>query len=135
VGLVLVSTGGDNEITQTIGAPVMAAALAEKGTSSPITDYPYSAAALYGFRFMQLNTEQFPRIDGQVESVFRKGTQHLLEFLGEKRAQLIAQNQDNVVFESGSMALRGREDIHAGEYVSLRLGTKGSGRAGFEQQA
>ena len=33
------------------------------------------------------------------------------------------------------MMLRGREDIHAGEYVTLRLGTNRGGNAGFEQQA
>jgi hypothetical protein len=113
----------------------MTSAIAEKGTALSITDYPNSAANLYGFRLMKVNTEQFPRIDGQVESVFRKGTQNLLDFIGEKRSQLIAQNQDNVVFESGTMTLRGREDIHAGEYVSLRLGTNGGSPSGFEQQA
>jgi len=81
------------------------------------------------------HTEQFPRIDGQAESVFRQGTQTLLQFIGEKPAQLIAQNRDNVVFEAGTMTLRGREDIHAGEYVSLRLGTNGGSRSGFMQQA
>jgi hypothetical protein len=53
--------------------------------------------------------------NGQLESVFRQGTQTLLDFIGEKRAQLIAQNQDHVVFAAGTMTLRGREDIHAGE--------------------
>ena len=74
---------------------------------------------------MQVNAEQFPRIDGQIESVFRQGTQTLIGFIGEKRAQLIAQNQDNVVFEAGAMRLRGREDIRAGEYVNLMLGING----------
>jgi hypothetical protein len=59
----------------------------------------------------------------------------LIDFIGEKRAQLIAQNQDNVVFEAGTLTLRGREDINAGEYVNLRLGTNGSRRAGLEQPA
>jgi hypothetical protein len=39
------------------------------------------------------------------------------------------------VFEAGTMAVRGPEDIHAGEYVSLRLGTNGGSRSGFVQQA
>jgi hypothetical protein len=84
---------------------------------------------------IQINTEQFPRIDGQAESVFRQGTQTLLQFIGEKPAQLIAQNRENVVFEAGTMTLRGREDIPAGKYVSLRLGTNGGSRSGFMQQA
>jgi hypothetical protein len=119
----------DNEITQGLGGVVMQAALAKNGDGYSILTYPNSAANLYGFRLMSVNTEQY-----KAEAVLQQRTQTLLDFMDGKRAQLIAQNQDNVVFEAGAMTIRGREDIHAGEYVSLKLGTNGGASAGFEQQ-
>jgi hypothetical protein len=112
----------------------MQAALAKSGEGYSILNYPNSAANLYGFRLMKVNTEQYNRLDGQAADVLQQRTQTLLDFIEGKRAQLIAQNQDNVVFEAGAMSLRGREDIHAGEYVNLKLGTNGGAAAGFSQQ-
>jgi hypothetical protein len=59
----------DNEATQSIGAPVMTAAQADKGAASSILNYPNSAANLYGFRLMKVNTEQYNRLDGQTAAV------------------------------------------------------------------
>jgi hypothetical protein len=121
--------------SQTIGAPIMTSALIDKGNAFSILNYPNSGGepvriSAHEGRYRTISAGRWsnricvPRADAA-----------LIDFIGEKRAQRIAQNQDNVVFEAGTRTLRGREDIRAGEYVNLRLGTNGSGRAGLEQQA
>jgi hypothetical protein len=65
----------DAGYSQTTGAPIMTSALIDKGNASSILNYPNSAASLYGFRLRRVDTEQFPRADGQIESVFRERTQ------------------------------------------------------------
>jgi hypothetical protein len=45
------------------------------------------------------------------------------KWIGDRRKLLVAQNKDNVVWEQGSMRIRGREDIRAGVYVQVKRGT------------
>lgn len=48
--------------------------------------------------------------------------QSFVAWMESRRLQLIEQNKDNVVFESGGMRLKGNEQIRAGTYVRLRNG-------------
>ncbi|WP_147432501.1 hypothetical protein [Pararobbsia silviterrae] len=45
-----------------------------------------------------------------------------IDWLNTRRAQLYAQNKDNVIFESGSMRVKGNEQIRAGLYVAYTHG-------------
>lgn len=100
--------------------------------ASPVTDYaPFDyvncAAARYGFRKMEvsssmgpdtlLNRDALPASDTLTEN------DKLLGWLVERRRILAAQNRDNVVFESGSMRVRGNERIKAGVILAVRQGT------------
>jgi len=44
-------------------------------------------------------------------------------WIDSRRRFLIDQNKDNVIFENGTMRLKGNEDIRAGRYVRLKHGT------------
>lgn len=48
--------------------------------------------------------------------------QSWIDWMRSRRLQLIDLNKDNVIFETGSMRLRGNEQIRAGRYVRLREG-------------
>jgi hypothetical protein len=43
-------------------------------------------------------------------------------WITQRRIDLIAQNRDNIVFESGSMRLKGNESIKAGTYIQYQPG-------------
>lgn len=104
------------------GALLQAAAQQEgaTGPSAPQQgDYPNSASKLYGFRIMKHDSQQGQRVDGQPEEDFEQGSEVGIAMIEEKRTVLIANNKDNIVFEDGTMRLRGDERIRAGCYVRL----------------
>ena len=77
-----------------------------------LQDYPNATPKLYGMRFMEAATQMggadsLGRVDGQSEAVMRKGVRSDALWIDQRRAQLMAQNKDNVVFESGSITLSG----------------------------
>ncbi len=87
-----------------------------------IKDYRNSAPWLYGIRMMQLQTNQGQRIDSQGKDAVQKGKGDLQKWLDERRRIIIESNRDNVVFESGSMTLKGNERVKAGMYVEVTRG-------------
>src|SRR5258708_7168462 len=111
---------------QTIQASV---AFSGKKDSIFLTDYPNSSPALYGFREMRMHTQQGARFDGQKEEKFIQETATALGFVNAKRAILMASNRDNVVFEDGTLDLRGNESIRPGTTVRLIRGSAAAGAA------
>lgn len=97
------------------------------GANDPVTtyylqDYRNSAPWLYGLRLMQLQTNQGGRFDGQDAAAVQTGRGDMADWLATRRQVLIEQNRDNVLFETGSLTLRGNERIRAGSYLSLTRG-------------
>ena len=114
----------DNASYQLVGAVTLQAALAAGAASDTIylSDYPNSSPDLYGFRRLEVPTYQGPRFDGKKADEFNRQSVSAVDFVNQKRQVLMDQNKDNVVFESGSMTLKGDEAIKAGSYVSLARG-------------
>lgn len=88
-----------------------------------IENYRNSAPWLYGLRMMQVQTNQGGRFDVQKEAKLRAGQGEMQAWLDERRAILVANNCDNVVFENGQMVLKGNERIRAGMYLKLTRGS------------
>jgi hypothetical protein len=87
-----------------------------------LDNYPNSDPKLYGFREMEIQTQQGPRVDGQKQSDIERANGVVDTFLGEKRRVIRETNRDNVVFEAGGMRLRGNENVKAGTIISLTRG-------------
>jgi hypothetical protein len=94
-----------------------------------ILDYGNLSPSLYGWSKMTARTNQglagllqnqagVSNADGQV----MKNQGLAQQWMDLRRSQLIAQNQDNVIFENGAMTLKGNENIRAGGYVELSSG-------------
>ncbi|WP_433703735.1 hypothetical protein [Paraburkholderia sacchari] len=93
-----------------------------------VKNYGNVDPALYGVRKMEETTQQA----GMGETDNGNGTQYgpprnasmngALDWINNRRQQLFDQNKDNVVLESGSMRLKGRESIKAGRYLRLTHG-------------
>jgi hypothetical protein len=93
-----------------------------------VTSYPNVNPALYGQRKMWEQTNQ----GGDAETNNGNGTQagaprlenenSLASWINQRRIDLIAQNKDNIVFETGTMRLKGNEAIKAGTYIQYKPG-------------
>jgi hypothetical protein len=112
----------DNPSYQLVQAPILQTAQSAPKDTFFLSDYPNSSPFLYGFRPMMVQTQQGGRFDGQKEAVFNAQQGDAVSFVAAKRATLMANNRDNVVFESGDMRLRGNEAIKAGSIVRLVRG-------------
>jgi hypothetical protein len=114
----------DNASYQLVGATTLQAALAAGAATSTIylSDYPNSSPYLYGFRRLEVPTYQGPRFDGKKADEFNRQSVSAIDFVNAKRQLLIDQNKDNVVFEAGSMSIKGNGAIKAGSYVNLARG-------------
>jgi hypothetical protein len=83
---------------------------------------------LYGIRKMQLQTNQGGDGESSNGNGTPDGTQRsqdqgaITGWINQRRLQLIAQNKDNVVFEDGSMQIKGNEAVRAGTYLRLTHG-------------
>lgn len=92
-----------------------------------LTEYPNSASNLYGIRVMfvdsQLGGDEVKEGgSGQDKATQDKRNTTIANWLGDRRRILVEQNRDNVVFEHGTMRLRGNEKIRAGTYIRLTRG-------------
>lgn len=88
-----------------------------------IEDYRNCAPWLYGIRIMQDQTQQGIRVDGKDEAALGRGKGELVEWLNQRREILVKNNRDNVVFEDGSLTLKGDERLKAGSYLTMKRGT------------
>jgi hypothetical protein len=85
-----------------------------------LADYPNCDTKLYGFRRLEVETQQGPRYDGQSEAEYESTQMGPgFDFTSARRATLVANNKDNVIFESGTMQLSGNEAIKPGMTVQL----------------
>jgi hypothetical protein len=90
---------------------------------SPAQDsYQNAKVGLYGIRLMQEQSSQWLRYDGKSAGASKSGEGQVIDQINDKRRILIENNKDNVVFETGSMRLRGHEDIRPGAYLKLDRG-------------
>lgn len=124
----------DNPSYSLVGSPLLQ--IAEGATDKDsifISNYPNNDPALYGFRPLNTVSMQGPRYDGAPAVDMGKGNSSAVAFMDERRQLLIDQNRDNIVFESGSMRLRGDESLRAGLYVQLDRGTDWTTTGNFIQ--
>lgn len=92
-----------------------------------LKDYENSSANLYGIRLMELETQQ-----GATSSTSHgtgakadQASQNQLsevDWMAERRRIVSDSNKDNILFERGSMRLRGNEELKAGRYLRLKRG-------------
>ena len=91
-------------------------------------DYTNAQEKLYGIRLMEtdsamgedaMDTHDTGRDAAGVQGQSRS----MLDWVNERRRVLVEQNKDNVLFERGTMRVRGNEAIKAGTYVRLRRGS------------
>lgn len=102
--------------------------LAESGFVSDylLSDYVNCSNGRYGYRKMEVESHMGPdtlrNSDATSASETQTENEKLLGWLTNRRRILAEQNKDNVVFESGSMRVRGNERIKAGSYLAIRRG-------------
>lgn len=93
-----------------------------------VTNYGNVNPLLYGLRKLEVATQQ----GGEAEKNSGNGTEagadrwnnqtDFLTWITNRRNLLIELNRDNVVLESGSMHLKGDENIRAGTYLQINYG-------------
>lgn len=106
------------------------AATGGPATTFDISTYGNSASALYGFKRMAEATNQFSPLTkaagGTQKEQNEQDASASSSWIGARRASLIAQNRDNVVFENGTIRVVGNETIKAGTYIVLTHGNMAS---------
>ena len=93
-----------------------------------LSDYPNSKMGLYGIRLMMLQSNQGPAglqsfDSGAKEADYLKAQANSATWLTERRRIVSESNKDNVVFERGTMRIRGNEKVMAGKYIRLHRGS------------
>lgn len=93
-------------------------------------EYPNCAAAYYGNRKMEVSTalgpEDYAFSDAATKEQQPQETSKLARWIDRRREVLAKMNRDNVVFEQGSLRLRGNEAIKAGMYLRILRGAADS---------
>lgn len=93
-----------------------------------VTDYGNVDPTLYGTRKMWEQSQQAGSGEMNNGNGTPKGSARdasgasAIAWINQRRRQLYDQNKDNVVFETGSMRVKGNEAIRAGTYVRLSGG-------------
>lgn len=102
--------------------------LAQTGTAGNfiLNDYPNCDAAFYGFRKMEtmtmLGPEDYVFSDATTKDQQPENTNALARWIDRRREVLAKMNRDNVIFEQGTLRLRGNEAIKAGMYLRILRG-------------
>lgn len=102
--------------------------LAQSGSPDTFVlfDYYNCASRLYGVRKMEtesvLGHPDYSNSDSAKAALVAKDTALLGNWLDKRRADLAAMNKDNVLFESGTIRLKGNEQIRAGSYLRVTKG-------------
>lgn len=95
-------------------------------------DYLNSQAAYYGIRKMEVATMMGPpdysASDSTKGEAMPKETKTLGDWIEKRRTILANINKDNVIFESGSLRVRGNEKIKAGMLLIVGRGNSGKAR-------
>lgn len=108
----------------------MALETADTLATSPlyVKDYGNVNPTLYGSRKLEEVTEQAGIEEKNNGNGTRVGVERnasragALAWMNLRREQLYLQNKDNVIFETGSMRLKGNENVKAGTYIRLAHG-------------
>jgi hypothetical protein len=92
------------------------------------TTYPNTLVSLYGLRPMLMDSqmggdEVTSMGGGQLAPQQNVRNADMCDWINDRRQIMAAQNQDNILYESGSMRVRGNEGVRAGMYVRLHRGT------------
>lgn len=103
---------------------------AYKSTPTEVYDNQYgnNSPDLYGFRQMEVNTQQVNSTEtNNGNGTPDGGNRNISEsdavtWMNTRRAQLREANRDNVMFETGSMTIKGNEAVRAGTYLRLQHG-------------
>jgi hypothetical protein len=104
-------------------------ALASVGSASSFIKFEYlnSQMTYYGVRKMEVSTSLLPPEYGCSDSVTKEQmpteTGKLSSWIETRRKILADTNKDNVIFESGSIRLRGNERIKAGMLLVIKRGS------------
>ena len=91
-------------------------------------DYTNAQEKLYGIRIMETESAmgepslQTHGTGGDAAGV-QGQSRGMLDWVNDRRSSLVEQNKDNILFERGSMRVRGNEAIKAGTYVRLKRGS------------
>ncbi|CAE6694395.1 hypothetical protein R69619_00406 [Paraburkholderia nemoris] len=90
--------------------------------------YANSAEQFYGLRMMETETQQggndvTTMASGQPAALQRNRSASMANWINYRRAILVAQNKDNVLFESGTARIRANETIKPGGYVRIVRGS------------
>lgn len=103
--------------------------LAQTGTVGNfiLNDYPNCDAAYYGFRKMQALSylgpeEGYSYSDALPKERAPANSSALARWIDARRAVLAHTNRDNVIFEHGTLRLRGNEAIKAGMFLRILRG-------------
>lgn len=92
-----------------------------------LRDYPNSDAKLYGIRLMRVSTQQggsdmtTHNTGGKAAGV-EAMEKSFAGWADGRRRVLVESNRDNVLMESGSIRMRGREDLKPGRYLRITRG-------------
>jgi len=111
-------------------AALMAEALSGGAQDVLMSGYPNNDRTLYGDRAMKLTTwldgesEPSPARPGKdlPEAQQAAANQKFLTWMHHRRKVLGLMNRDNVVFENGTMELKGNERARVGKYLLLKRG-------------
>ncbi|PMQ04238.1 hypothetical protein DyAD56_16240 [Dyella sp. AD56] len=92
------------------------------------TTYPNNLVSLYGIRPMQSDTQMsgdqvISNSSGYLATAMNARDTDIVGWVNNRRKIMLQMNQDNVLYEQGSMRVRGNENIRAGMYVRLHRGT------------
>jgi hypothetical protein len=93
-----------------------------------LTEYVNTKGKLYGIRKLEVNTEMGGdevgnTASGVSEEEKTKRDTSVANWIKNRRQLLVEMNRDNVLLERGSLAIKGNENIRAGNYIKLRRGT------------
>jgi hypothetical protein len=94
--------------------------------------YINTMSAVYGFRKMEISANLLPkdysRGDAPTQEEQETNSERCKGWTAERRALLARINRDNVLFEKGTIVVRGNEKIKAGMYISIIRGGKEFGK-------
>jgi hypothetical protein len=98
-----------------------------------LIDHRNATQSIYGLRKMFDVTNQGDPLEethgnGADKETHAKQYNLTAGWINKRRIEIVEQNKDNVVFESGSLRIIGREDIRAGMYIDV---VRGSMEYGF----
>ena len=99
----------------------------DRETAVDLSKYPNTASSLYGIKLMSLATQMCPddvktSNTGLPPKETRERDTSVAGWCYERRKFLAEANKDNVVFEHGTMRVRGNEKIRPGCRIQLKRG-------------